>query len=602
MKCPLCDITIKHARTLKRHLNKQHKDNPRLEECLKLLPKEEAVPCRICRKPQKNPARHEKMCREKLARRRQDERGEDHSTNETFIAHFKAVLQTAQFDNCRPKTVKIYVSVLKKMIRHEVSKDENFNAWDWFAWGSQSHKVLSKPADYAGLFTEGYKRQWPTVYGHLHRLVDEKRLEGQESPAEQHARRGRELEMMRKSIASGKQRQTTTSKEVEHPESAWRDQLKLDTAVTQQLLDEWHGQSKKRKKVLAGIQEGNFDFDVLKPPPGSSVRTHQKQATAFVALTVYLYNRGIRPEVVNKLTAGQVREAKAVPVTCYYCQHPVDDYKTHKKYCENRRAWLESKDGGDYPPEMLEPYEDYDSGSESGTVTHHRLRVGEHKTSRTYRHIEVIVSNAELLTIQSLIPEGSDNSFCPFKNVSWEWEMLPILENCVRGETWKAANEKRKLGAYEFKRLAVKKIFDAEVDIDRKLNAIGLDRKTAVTWYDPSTGQSAMRADDLNAAKNSGGPKLSVSGLQKRPVEQLESESDSDSYVDFLDAEENSAGPKPSCSGLQKQLDSDSDSDSDSYDEFLDAETPQQFREDRDMAEALNLDNKMDSCSSTTKQ
>ena len=121
IKCPLCDVTVKHVRTLKYHLSHQHKGNPRLEECLKLLPKEEAVPCKICKKPQKNPARHEKRCREKQARRRQEERGEEHSTNEEFILHFKAVLKTAKFD-CAPNTVKIYGSVLRAFIHYEEGK------------------------------------------------------------------------------------------------------------------------------------------------------------------------------------------------------------------------------------------------------------------------------------------------------------------------------------------------------------------------------------------------------------------------------------------------------------------------------------------------
>ena len=105
-------------------------------------------------------------------------------------------------------------------------------------------------------------------------------------------------------------------------------------------------------------------------------------------------------------------------------------------------------------------------------------------------------------TIMSLVPAGSPIDHKPFEKVTWERHMRPMLKKFVSDELWQSVNERRPLGAYEFKRLAIKEIIDeGGPDMKRKLDAVGLDQETALKVYDNKALNSAVRSRHLEKTR-----------------------------------------------------------------------------------------------------
>ncbi len=116
--------------------------------------------------------------------------------------------------------------------------------------------------------------------------------------------------------------------------------------------------------------------------------------------------------------------------------------------------------------------------------------------------IEVNLEEDLIKTIMSLVPAGSPIDHKPFEKVTWERHMRPMLKKFVPDELWKSVNERRPLGAYAFKRLAIKEIIDeGGPEMNRKLEAVGLNQETALKVYDNKALNSAVWSQHLEKTR-----------------------------------------------------------------------------------------------------
>ena len=116
--------------------------------------------------------------------------------------------------------------------------------------------------------------------------------------------------------------------------------------------------------------------------------------------------------------------------------------------------------------------------------------------------IEVNLEEYIIKTIMCLVPAGSPMDHKPFEKVTWEQHMRPMLRKFVSDDLWNSVNERRPLGAYAFKRLAIKEILDeGGPEMKRKLESVGLMQETALKVYDNKALNSAVWSKHLEKTR-----------------------------------------------------------------------------------------------------
>ena len=364
-KCRFCDRgPFRYARGLKEHLTKDHKDHPELEAELQAMGPSPKKPCPHCGKATSKPRRHMESCI--AAKERLHVEKENQVINEgNFVEKYKERLRSPKGGYCKPNTIKNYVWIIKKIIDFEEKKDSGFNPWDWFAWGTPRIRVIRECCEYfeaKGADGQKTKDQILCVYKNLWDWIEEVRLEKTESPEAQFARRKLNLDVTRKNHKHGKYIQppssATARSEEGHAAVEKRKKLvdpatkDLDPALTSRLLQDWEGSRDFRKKILKRIIAS-------KGTPGF-VST-RGQGLALTALTTYLENGGIRPEVVYNITMEELGNATETLVACDYCNAPAVVFSDHKKGCVPRKKWL--LENGHSEEEIEHP--DFSDGKET---------------------------------------------------------------------------------------------------------------------------------------------------------------------------------------------------------------------------------------------
>ena len=376
--CPICNRgPFKYTRGLKEHLQKDHEDHEELEKELQALGRSPKKACPYCGKATVKVMRHMKSCI--AAKRAQEKHGERSLLAEkaekhqaidegNFVEKYKERLRSAKGGMCKPNTVKNYVWIIRKIIDFEEKKDSGFNPWDWFAWGTPRIRVIRECCEYfeaKGADGPKTKDQILCVYKNLWDWMEEVRLEKTESPEAQFARRKLNLDVPRKNHKHGKYIQppssATARSEEGHAAVEKRKKLvdpatkDLDPALTSRLLQAWADSKDFRKKMCKRIIAS-------KGTPGF-VST-RGQGLALTALTTYLENGGIRPEVVYNITMEELGNATETLVACDYCNAPAVVFSDHKKGCVPRKKWLLDPKGGGHSEGEIE-HPDFSDGKET---------------------------------------------------------------------------------------------------------------------------------------------------------------------------------------------------------------------------------------------
>ena len=355
-QCDLCPNVYKSAKSLKKHLDKNHADDPRLQEAKKSVPKDTCPFCRdafgnvsnhkrSCKKnpqnpdvalpPQVPPARVQPAGAQPLPKEpppRVPQQEYEGMSDDDLVQKFCDRMTNRR--GLQESSIKEYVRHLKAFIQHEKRKDSGFMAWRWFASGTKEQRdsrfiVLRRFDDYVeALITDQGKatvKQMMNAYSHLNTWIFEKveeQMQGND-PLAQLARNKAGLKASRILLNRGTcepgQGRKTRDPVTEH----------LDVDITQQLLQVFVN-SPLRRETLKRFSQGNFTS------PRLGVGT-MEGAQDFLALLLYLENFGTRFDVVRNLTLGQLTRAQHSLDECPHCHQSVM-YGEHKAVCLVRRS------------------------------------------------------------------------------------------------------------------------------------------------------------------------------------------------------------------------------------------------------------------------
>ena len=204
----------------------------------------------------------------------------------------------------------------------------------------------------------------------------------------------------------------------------------LDPALTQRILDDYW-ESPRRQAYLEEIAEESLE---------------RGQAELFLALETYLRGNGIRLDVVRNITVSDIMSATPTYTQCPFCQEMVI-WRDHRSVCDLRQAAL-------------------DNGEDDhvvGNSTDWRFEVHHHKTGNV-GHVELVWSDIFMKMVRSWISKlGLKQTDAPFENAA-KWPKVKAL-------IWKIVDKQllektqSALRANDFRRLAIKKIFDSGTDL-----------------------------------------------------------------------------------------------------------------------------------------
>jgi hypothetical protein len=245
---------------------------------------------------------------------------------------------------------------------------------------------------------------------------------------------------------------------------------KIDPALTERIRENYF-ESQLRRETLRSFVEGEYTCDFI------GIR-ESDQSERFLALEVYLRGDGVRLDIVRNLTVGDIRTAMRVQSKCPFCGEMVV-YRDHKLDCKERVTALSN--GVD------DQFEDTDAW---------KIVIRDHKTG-SKGHIELQWPEVFYqMVITWLGDKGLKNNDRPFEKAA-EWRILKgILGKIVDQKLMDRTNGK--LGGKDFRRLAIKKIFDSgTANQDIKFRNIGTSTAVAKAFYFDKRYYSHIRAQTL---------------------------------------------------------------------------------------------------------
>ena len=180
--CPLCPNAYKSARSLKRHLEEKHADDPHLQGELELVPKDT---CPFCRQAFGNVTKHKRCCKSNpdVAKPTgvQPLPVPPHPYENLSNAEMVDKFADRLVRRLLPHEKVDCVRVLKQFIQHETSKDPEFRAFHWFVVGTRQKR--DPRFRHLRIFSDYYEalcdpvRHTIIAYKHLNEWIGEKLME-----------------------------------------------------------------------------------------------------------------------------------------------------------------------------------------------------------------------------------------------------------------------------------------------------------------------------------------------------------------------------------------------------------------------------------------
>ena len=351
-KCSLCDRVYQTAKALREHLKKKHEGDEALEQALDSA-KDTCLKCGIV---VQGIYKHRKICdaRPRPEAPKQQAPSSDRVvqqqprhphpypgvSNAGMVEMFeKRLTNRLKLD---PKgTIPDYVRDFKNFIQHELKLDPGFHARDWFFVGSREHpdqrfKPLRSEGDYREALTTDQGKatlnRMHTVYSHLHRWIDEHLSEQCGDPLSLHRQKGERAKEDR-AVAHrsgahnpGQGRKEKTDTVTQH----------RDVGIIREVLN-IAVNSRLREETMAKFAQGDFTHKGCKGGACNDCRCRlgirsEVDAENFLALSLFLCNRGLRLDGVLNVTIGGLVGASHSLDVCPYCggHYP---YAEHKRLC-----------------------------------------------------------------------------------------------------------------------------------------------------------------------------------------------------------------------------------------------------------------------------
>lgn len=400
-QCALCPNVYKSAKSLKKHLDKNHADDPRLQEAKKSVPKDTCPFCRdafgnvsnhkrSCKKnpqnpdvalpPQVPPARVQPAGAQPLPKEpppRVPQQEYEGMSDDDLVQKFCDRMTNRR--GLQESSIKEYVRHLKAFIQHEKRKDSGFMAWRWFASGTKEQPddrfVVFRPfMDYVeALITDqgrATKNQMLNVYLHINDWITQKvreQMQGKDYLA-QLERNKADSKDSRKLLQKGTL-QPGQGRKVRDPVTE-----RLDPNISQSILQHFVD-SPMRGETLERFSRGDFTSPCLEIRDEQGVQD-------FLALLLYLQNFGTRFDVVQNMTVDELTRAQHALDQCPHCLQRVM-YGEHKTVCLVRQS-----------PEGYDKAKDIEASEKVGKWW--RIRVEEQKTQSKYGPVELALRATEL--------------------------------------------------------------------------------------------------------------------------------------------------------------------------------------------------------------
>ena len=174
--------------------------------------------------------------------------------------------------------------------------------------------------------------------------------------------------------------------------------------------------------------------------------------SSFLALETFVRGNGIRMDIVGNLTVQDIWNARPVFVQCPYCREMVS-YGDHQAHCKERETAISAgQDEVQMKPSKW------------------RIQIRDHKTGNV-SGIELVWSDKFFKIVKAWMSKnGLNKSKRPFKDQA-DWRKLSTVLEKLVPELF--ALTRGNLGLKDFRRLAIKKIFESGKDIELKLRTIG---------------------------------------------------------------------------------------------------------------------------------
>ena len=177
------------------------------------------------------------------------------------------------------------------------------------------------------------------------------------------------------------------------------------------------------------------------------------QLSSFLALETFVRGNGVRMDVVGNLSVQDIWNARPVLVQCPYCREMVS-YGDHQAHCKERQTAMSA---GQEEVQMR--------------PSKWRIQIRDHKTGNI-SGIELVWSDKFFKIVKAWMSKnGLNKSKRPFQDQANWRKLSALLQQLVSAELF--ALTRGNLGLKDFRRLAIKKIFESEKDIELKLRTIG---------------------------------------------------------------------------------------------------------------------------------
>ena len=437
VSCPICGRPgYKNGKSVAVHIARVHKDarddTNLLQKVRKITSQGRQKKCPHCKKMRTNLGRHLKACprRPDLVLRPGQERepgGDPPIDNEEFLRQYRERLEMPGI-GIRRSTARDYTGYVRRMIADEINGDPEFLASNWLADPrSPRFRPLRNTTHYIrSTYGDASVTSLSAAYKLLWSWIKEKMMDFEDSPLTRHEKLLGSLARAQKMAKKGRFSQKNKPKAANFQKPGdW-----LDPALTERILDDYF-ESPRRRAYLEEIEEDGLE---------------RGQAELFLALETYLRGNGIRLDAVRNITVSDIMSATPTYTQCPFCQEMVI-WRDHSAVCVDRQEAL-------------------DRGEDDhvvGNSTDWRFEVHHHKTGNV-GHVELVWSDIFMKMVRSWISKlGLKQTDAPFENAA-KWPKVKRL-------IWKIVNKqllektRGRLRAYDFRRLAIKKIFDSGTDL-----------------------------------------------------------------------------------------------------------------------------------------
>ena len=521
-KCPLTDCPkakgnkvkgYTSRKSLVRHLDEDHKDNPTRTEVKNSLPRE-LFTCKLCgSRGLTNLSDHQRrpICAQGQQQAQEPKKGQER-TNNNFLDAYRKRLST-HGHNLAESTINDYTADIKKMIMVEVSKDSSFSAWCWLSTDPNQWKNVGVAGEYQRRELGGSSwKKLVCARQYLISWMEEEWTKTKEDPLAQIKRTKDKDAALMQDISRGRFKVAARQGNEEGGEAeeggmrskkTKKEGRRIDNELTKKIEDSWR-QNPVRKKTLQAMAAGTFRSTTLEIYQKSD--RDRKRAGWFLALQLFLNSGGTRIDPVRNVTVGAVKRARRVPQECPYCKEK-RVFEEHKDFCPERERSLKRGRNKD--------------GTVENGVCWYTLEVVYHKTKNKGK-IHLVATDTELQAIRNWIERwlgdlsGLKDDIRPFEKLARWNQMLGTLEKLVDPELMRRAmgdEGNSLLISKSFRRYHAHRILKEGDEAQARLRGIGHSDMMAVKVYEDENNIKYLRGKDA----------------ERQDGHKLESDSDSDS-------------------------------------------------------------------------